>query len=237
MIIEVQQDERTVKQVLEQVAKLSPKEIILVVNGSRDSSIERILMHKSPIITSYVYAFPLGQDVWRSIGAREANGDVWLFLSASSVIAASDLQPFVTACYQGLDVSLRKTATTAYLSTRNEEDMDKVTLAKAYLNHMLDQREKFTSMIDLPIAITREAAFQIGIHHLLVPPLAHAIAVNKKLRIGQSHRLKEERRPLKAQRSSVRREERMNMRLGDHLEAVHYVNQMKSDTSACNDHS
>lgn len=237
MIIEVQQDERTVKRVLEQVTKLAPKEIILVVNGSRDASIERILTHKSAIITSYVYAFPLGQDVWRSIGAREANGDVWLFLSASSVIAASDLQPFVTACYQGLDVSLRKTATPANLSTLLEGDRDKVTLAKAYLNHMLDQKEKFTSMIDLPIAITREAAFQIGIHHLLVPPLAHAIAVDKKLRVGQSHRVKEERRPLKAQRTSLRIDERMNMRLGDHLEAVHYVNRMKSDASAHNDQS
>lgn len=220
---------------LDQVAKLSPKEIILVVNGSRDTSIERILTHKSAIITSYVYAFPLGPDVWRSIGAREAKGDVWLYLSASSVIAASELQPFVTACYQGLDVSLRKTATSANLFTLLERARDKVTVAKAYLNHMLDQREKFTSMIDLPMAITREAAFQIGIHHLLVPPLAHAIAVNKKLRVGQSHRVKEERRPQKAPRSSVRREDRLNMRLGDHLEAVHYVTRMKSDVSAYND--
>lgn len=237
MIIEVQQDERTVKQVLEQVVKLSPKEIILIVNGSKDDSIERILTYKSAIITSYVYAFPLGQDVWRSIGAREASGDVWLFLSASSVIAASDLQPFVTACYEGLDVSLRKQTTAAWLYGPVSKQIDQVTLAKAYLNHMLEQKGPLASMIDLPVAMKREAALRIGVQHLLVPPLAHAIAVSKKLRVEQSHRVKEERRAMKDQGSSAQKQERMNMRLGDHLEAMQYmyVNRIRSDASTDHD--
>jgi glycosyltransferase involved in cell wall biosynthesis len=232
VIIEVQQDEKTIKKVLEQVAALSPKEIILVVNGSRDSSVDRILSHQSAIITSYVYTFPLGQDVWRSVGAREANGDVWLFLDGSSVIAAEDLQPFVTACYQGLDVSLRRIKT-AEASSKSQVGFDKVALAKFYLNQMLDQPVKSASMIDLPFAITRQAAFSIGIHHLLVPPLAHAIAVNQNLRVEQSHRVKEMRRP-RIENRSVGPQKRMEMRLGDHLEAVHYLSTLKANAQKGN---
>lgn len=225
VIVEVCQDERTIKQQLEQIERLYPKEILLIVHGSNPLTIDSILSRESEVTTAFVYPFFLGRDVWRSIGAREARGDVWLFLDGGTVIPAEELQRFVSACYHGLDVALRE----------NQHPPDLARAARSYLNLLLDQSKLTTSMIDLPFAITRTAAERIGVRHLLIPPLAHAIAVKNRLRVESTGLLQSTDQLLKKKGHSGRKKrlgslQQQKLLLGDHLEAVRYVASIEEGT-------
>lgn len=214
VIISVQQNEKTIKQVIKQAERLRPKEMVLIVHGSCDRSVDLLFQTPACDRTCYIYPFPLGEEAWRPIGAKEATGEVWLFLSGDTVIPAEELLPFIRACDCGVDIALRKESLAAGNGT--------VTLAKTYLNSLTNQEALgFASMSELPFAITREAASRIGLEHLLVPPLAQVVACEKGLRVEAVHRPKEvekgkQKRPL---RTSKMRE---LTRLGDHLEAVEY---------------
>lgn len=217
------QDERTIKQQLEQIERLYPKEILLIVHGSNPSTIDSILSRESEVTTAFVYPFSLGPDVWRSIGAREASGDVWLFLDGGNVIPAEELQPFVSACYHGLDVALREN------QRSNWHPPDLARAARSYLNLMLDQSKFTTSMIDLPFAITRTAAERIGVRHLLIPPLAHAIAVKNRLRV-ESTGLLLKKKAHSGKKKRIGSLQQQKLLLGDHLEAVRYVASIEEGT-------
>lgn len=217
------QDERTIKQQLEQIERLYPKEILLVVHGSNPSTIDSILSRESEVTTAFVYPFSLGRDVWRSIGAGEARGDVWLFLEGGNVIPAEELQSFVSACYHGLDVALRENQ----LANWHTSDLSKT--ARSYLNLLLDHAKPTTSMIDLPFAITRTAAERIGVRHLLIPPLAHAIAVKNRLRVESTGSLQKQKRHNRRKKCMGSRKQQ-ELLLGDHLEAVRYVASIEERT-------
>lgn len=222
VIIEVKKDHRTLKRVLRQAERLRPKELLLIVHDSNDLSLEIVLSHPWRNLTTYVYPFPLGPDVWRAIGAREAKGDVLLFLDAGRVVAAKELLPFVQACYRGVDVAVRKARALRNRGKRTPT----LTLAKAYLNSLLAQPVGKSSLIDLPFAMRREAVLQIGAEHLLIPPLAYAMAVVNGLRVEHTCQVRGVRAaPLKKQRPKERmkREKRDSVHLGDHLEALQYV--------------
>jgi hypothetical protein len=98
-------------------------------------------------------------------------------------------------------------------------------LAKAYLNSLLSQPAGKSSMIDLPLAMTREAVMHVGSEHLLVPPLAYARAAEKQLRVERIGRTKPERTASARQRHKnlLDQKQRDIVHLGDHLEAIRYV--------------
>lgn len=217
--------ERTIKKVLKQIEKLRPMEIVLVVDGCPDRSVKKILTHSSCPLTAFVYPFPLGDDVWRAIGAKEATGDVWLFLDADHVVAANDMQTFVRTCYRGADIALSKCI--APLRQPSMEP-DTVLVAKTFLNTLVSQHELGTSsMYDLPFAMTRQAASIIGVQHLVVPAVAHALALHNQLRVVPSPyiasaKLTRKRAPQRKNISSINQ-----TILGDHLEAMDYVMSLK----------
>lgn len=214
VIISVDQDEITIKALLQQVEKLHPKEIIMILHGSNEQSIEILLNSQFPSHTTIIYPFPLGEELWRSIGAKEATGDVWLFLDGSEMILTEDLSPFVHACYGGADIALRKSNASSVTGTVN--------LACAFFNHLLEQQQLgVSSMTVLPFAMKKKAASLVGIDQLVVPPLAQAIAIRNGLRV--------ETVPLKwyfdhgGKNVTPSRSRQKEMTcLGDHLEAVLY---------------
>lgn len=215
VIISVQQDEKTIRSLLRQVEKLIPKEIILIIHGSQDRTIDRVLNSSGPAHVCYIYPFPLGQDLWRAIGAKEATGDVWLFLSGDTIIQAEELVPFISACYRGVDVAMRKAAgSTARTGT--------VTLAKTYLNSLLAQDQLgVSSMSELPMAITEKAAASIGADLLFMPSLVLVLAIQKGLRI-ETVQMSQEAILGKKQLSVQESRAKEMTCLGDHLEAVVY---------------
>ncbi|GED71872.1 hypothetical protein BRE01_55740 [Brevibacillus reuszeri] len=219
--------EKTVKKILKQVEKLCPKEIIVVINGSQDSSIDVVLSYSTYSLKVFFYPFALGEDVWRSIGAREAAGDVWLFLDANTVIRAEELQPFAKACYKGVDIALQRSQNK---TTTEVQTTGTVMLARNFLNHLLAQGDLGTSsMCDVPFAITSQAAAQIGFQHLLIPPLAQAVAIEKGLRLERSHRIKETVSSEKERLLDGKKAWRELTSLGDHLEAIHYIHERNNE--------
>ncbi|GEB34876.1 MAG TPA: glycosyl transferase [Brevibacillus sp.] len=223
IIVGVEQDEKTVLKVLKQAEKLCPLEIVVVVHGSQDRSLEQVLSYSGSALRIFVYPFALGEDVWRTVGAREATGDVWLFLAAEQIVAAHELQPFVRSCYRGGDIAVRHAACSP---VRVKEEQYPVQLAKQFLNSLLNRSELGgASMNDLPFAITREAASSIGAHYFLVPAVAQAIALQKELRVT-SIRTRIERLSGKEQRITPERDAQSKLTdLGDHLEAISFLQQ------------
>lgn len=219
VIISVQQDEKTIRRVIRQVERLLPKEIVIILHGSQDQSVDLVLQSSLYERTCLIYPFPLGDDLWRSIGAKEVTGDVWLFLSGDRVILAEELVPFVRACYQGIDIALRKEEAPLV-------QPGTVTLAKSYINCLLDQKQLgVSSVCELPFAITKTAATSIGVDHLFTPPLAQVIAMKKGLRIeAVPHRIKEAVQG-KHKRHAAQNRMKQWTRLGDHMEAVAYWNE------------
>lgn len=221
VILSVQQHEKTIKKVLKEIEKLRPMEIVLIVNGCKDHSLKKILAYSSYPLTAFVYPFALGDDVWRAIGAKEASGDVWLFLDADNIVAAEDMQSFVRTCYQGADIALRK-----HTESRRHPSLEQntVLLAKAFLNSLVEHPELgATSMADLPFAMTRQAASIIGVQHLVVPAVAHAIAMQKQLRVVPSHITGSAKLSRKSAPRPKTQTDANQTALGDHLEAINYV--------------
>ena len=90
VIIPVQDEEKTIGNVIEELRKIEPFEIIVVVNGSSDQT---ATIAKEKGATTIVYKEALGNDVGRSLGTYFAKGEIVLFIDGDFVIPASELYP------------------------------------------------------------------------------------------------------------------------------------------------
>ncbi|MEJ8546240.1 glycosyltransferase family 2 protein [Brevibacillus borstelensis] len=223
VIIPVRDEEATIGKVLRQVGRLKPKEIIVIANGSRDRTIQIVSKYN---VTCFSYPFQLGHDVGRAIGAKEASGDVLLFLDGDIVIPAERLQKFVTACYQGVDISLNN-VNPFFINTAK---IDAVSMAKSYLNRMLLRADLgFSSMTAVPHAMKRSVAAWLGYDSLMVPPLAQAKAILQGIRVEQTGSVDVFRTNRKSTLNSKANNLVKELILGDHLEALSFLQAIKSE--------
>lgn len=89
VIISARNEEQTLPKLLEQVERLKPQEIIVVLNGCNDRSFQRTRLCAQ---ASIVYIpESAGHDVGRSLGAKLSRGDILLFLDGDMVISAGQL--------------------------------------------------------------------------------------------------------------------------------------------------
>ncbi|CAM4013456.1 glycosyltransferase family 2 protein [Cohnella lubricantis] len=216
VIVPIMNERRTLARVLREAAKVHPRtEVIAVVNGSKDGSL-RIARRSGARVM--VFDRPLGHDVGRSIGAREAQGQILLFIDADMIIPAAALRPFVDAVASGTDVALND-----YSGPTRRTAVHGVVLAKHALNTLLNRPDlRGASMTAVPHAISRHALEMIGSASLAVPPLAHAMAIHANLKIARVRRVDVgQLNPLRFKR------ERSNslepLIIGDHLEAIQWV--------------
>lgn len=84
---------------LEQVMRLRPLEIIVVLNGCSDRSFQRTRLCPQAMVVCLPE--PAGHDVGRALGAKLSRGELLLFLDGDMVIPAGQLTPFVAAVDQG----------------------------------------------------------------------------------------------------------------------------------------
>lgn len=218
VIISVHNEESTIRQMLEQTMQLRPKEIIVVENGSTDRSLE--ICREYPV-RCVSYPSRLGHDVGRAIGAREATGDVLLFLDGDLLLEASLLLPFVKSCYDGADVALND-LNPFY---ENVTVIDYVSMSKYYLNCLESRPDLgFCSLTAIPNAMTKHAALAIGIENLAVPPKAQAIAMHLGLRVERSATVD----VLFTNKLRSYHNEIGEMILGDHAEAIQWLQEHTS---------
>lgn len=216
VIVPIMNERRTLARVLREAAKVHPNaEVIAVVNGSTDGSLKIARRSGAKVI---VFPRALGHDVGRSIGAREARGQILLFIDADMVIPASVLRSFVDAVASGTDVALND-----YSGPTRRVDVHGVVLAKHALNALLNRPDlKGASMTAIPHALSRHALEKIGSPALAVPPLAQAMAIHANLNIARVRHVDVGRlNPLRVKRE--RKESLEPLIIGDHLEAIQWM--------------
>ncbi|NQX45750.1 glycosyltransferase family 2 protein [Paenibacillus tritici] len=181
VIISARNEEQTLPKLLEQVMRLKPQEIIVVLNGCSDRSFQRTRLCRQATVIYIPES--AGHDVGRSVGAKLSRGDLLLFLDGDMVIPAGQLFSFVEAAGRGVDVAL------------NDLDpllppfglSDAVTRCKLYLNQVLGRSDLgASSMTAVPHALSRRALEQIGYRELMVPPKALALSIMGGLRVEKA---------------------------------------------------
>lgn len=154
IIIPAQNEEATIKEVILEARKVEPKEIIVVINGSTDQT---EVIAKQLGATVIVYEETLGHDVGRAIGAKEAIGDILLFIDADFAIPAKDLHPLTQAVANGVDMVLND------LNLNLRFPLYIVNLYKYMLNIACNRKDLGVgSTIAVPHAISRKCLEGIG---------------------------------------------------------------------------
>jgi len=178
VIISARNEEQTLGRLLQQVSRLGPTEIIVVLNGCSDSSFPISRQHRQAIVVHCPES--VGHDVGRAIGAKLSRGDILLFLDGDMVIPASQLGLFTAAVDGGIDVALNDLDPLM----PSFELCDDVTRSKLFLNYALGRYDLgVSSMTAVPHALSRRALETIGYRELIVPPKAQARSVLEKLRV------------------------------------------------------
>ncbi|MCM3626015.1 glycosyltransferase [Paenibacillus glycanilyticus] len=178
-VVMAMNEEQSIMSTIRELERLPLHEIIVVVNGSTDSSLMMARTSGKAVVLHYNEA--LGHDVGRAIGAKITNSDIVLFLDADIPISAEQLVPFVLAASRGVDVVLNDLSRHVGMFT----DWDEVTIMKYFLNRSNNRDDlSVNSMTAIPHALTRKAIEIIGSANLAVPPKAQAIALQRGLRVG-----------------------------------------------------
>ncbi|WP_284637709.1 glycosyltransferase family 2 protein [Paenibacillus silviterrae] len=216
VIVPARNEEATIAPLLEQLHRLEPAELIVVVNGSQDRTCELALAHGATVVLS---SDALGTDTGRALGAYHATGRILLFVDGDMVLSAHDLYPFVLAIRQGYDVALND----QNYHLEREFPLRSILPSVYALNLALDQKPLGTSsMVMVPFGLSRKALNAIGWESLLCPPRALAASVRHALRIVLPHRVNVEKanrlRPEKHLTGTA-----INQIVGDHIEALHSV--------------
>jgi hypothetical protein len=171
-IVSVMNEEKTIVEVLKQLNRLPLDELIIIVNGSTDETLEKVRMHSHALIVNY--PDPLGHDIGRAIGAKLSNADILLFLDGDFVVQAESLVPFIADIDKGSDLALNDIS--SYLPRFSK--WDSVTVMKRFLNVALSRPDlNANSLTAVPHAISRNTLLQIGCSELMVPPKAQVNAL------------------------------------------------------------
>jgi glycosyltransferase involved in cell wall biosynthesis len=215
VIVPVMNERRTLARVLKEAFRVHPRtEVIVVANGSTDGSL-RIARDSGARVLEYDR--PLGHDVGRAVGAREASGDILLFIDADMVIPCAALKAFVAEVERGADVALND-----YSGPVNRAVVHGVVLAKHALNAFMGRADlKGTSLTAVPHALSRRAIDMIGTDALAIPPLAHSMAIRSGLNVRRSLRV-DVGKLNRARRTRERTRSLEPLIVGDHLEAIQW---------------
>ncbi|UVI28619.1 glycosyltransferase family 2 protein [Paenibacillus spongiae] len=213
VIIPAMNERKTIAAVIRQAYRVHPEtEVIVVANGSTDGTAEIAQRIGAKVIR---FAHPLGHDVGRSIGAKEAKGEILLFTDADIVIPTRDFIPLTKAVEGGVDVALNK-----YLGPTAKQHVHSVVLAKHSLNILVSNPDlKGASLTTIPHAINRKAREVIGPDNLAVPPKAQAIAIFQGLKVRGVHYVDVGRRNPRRGRTKGN-DPLEKLIVGDHLEAL-----------------
>ncbi|WP_248930970.1 glycosyltransferase family 2 protein [Paenibacillus hamazuiensis] len=214
-VMAVMNEEKSVMEVLHELHRLPLEEIIIVVNGTSDSSFRSVREGSSALIVHYDE--PLGYDVGRAVGAKLASSEIVLFLDGDIPVPAEQLIPFIAAVDRGTDVALNRIS--PFLGTFDQ--WDSVSMMKQFLNRILGRSDlSADSLTAVPHAISRKALDTIGAGALMVPPKAQALAIAKGLKVQSPWSVDvvfhNKTKPLNTGRHNPVEE----MIVGDHIEAI-----------------
>jgi hypothetical protein len=211
-------EERTLIAQLNELSRLPFYETIVILNGSRDNSYERVRRHPIGATIAH-FDSSLGYDVGRAIGARLSQSEIVLFLDGDMCIGIEQLLPFVFEAEQGADVVLNPL--TSLLPAFEGRDL--VSNVKQLLNLCLYRPElEADSLTAVPHALTRRAIEKIGEDALAVPPVAQVKAIRAGLSVVRSPNPVDVISQNRVREINVGEENPVErLIVGDHVEAMH----------------
>ncbi|PFJ15356.1 glycosyl transferase [Bacillus cereus] len=222
VIIPVQNEEKTIKNIITEARKLAPLEIIVVVNGSTDAT-EKLAIESGATVISYKEI--LGNDTGRAIGAYFSRGDILLFIDGDFVISANDLLPFVHAVQQGVDVALNDLE--HYLTYRFP--LHPVTACKYGINLACNRKDLgIGSTTAVPHALSKKCITGIGFETLASPVVSQIKAILNGYNIKNVHRVEVDKmnriRPDKHfSENKITLPPSTTRIVGDHIEGISYL--------------
>ncbi|WP_199618373.1 glycosyltransferase family 2 protein [Paenibacillus alkalitolerans] len=228
VIVPARNESRTIGGVVRNARAIMRRtEVIVVVNGSSDLT-ARVAQRAGARIVRY--SEPVGHDVGRSIGARHARGRVLLFVDADFVLPVSTLRSYVRAVLRGQDIVLN-----SYSGFADAKRMHSTSEAKRLINRIIGRGDLMgSSMTAVPHAMSKRAAYIIGLSELSVPPKAQAKAIINGLSVTRAPLVEvsrlNRRRFGRIGTASVER-----LILGDHAEAIHYLTEVKGHRAGLTD--
>ncbi|OCT14013.1 hypothetical protein A8709_00220 [Paenibacillus pectinilyticus] len=208
-IVTVKNAERTISRVLEQLKRMPLHEIIVIVYGTSDHTLERVRSHSHALIVHYPEQ--IGPHVGRAIGAKLSTSDILLFVEGEDVVRAERLIPFVKDIDRGADIALNNR--TPYLP--QFADWDTLTVMKHFLNVSFNKPDLHAnSLMDVPHALSRNAFQHVSYAALMVPPKAQIQAILAGLHITAPTSFRT------LAWSPARRNVNLQLSIGDHVEAL-----------------
>lgn len=230
-VIPVTKEKEGIHAVIQTVQLAGVDEIIVVANGSDSETIE-IAKNAGAIVISF--PTPLGHNVGRAIGAALSTGEVVLFVDGDFVIPPADLEPFIQAIENGVDVALND------LQSLLDQfhPLDIISAVKYFLNLSVKRPDLLNnSMTAVPHAMHRRVIDTIGFDKLMIPPLAQVHALLAGFNIKAVHYVD----VIKPNRK--RDDHTMNNSYtsafdritGDHLEALHHLFQVTDSRGGFSD--
>lgn len=100
-IVAVSHAEGTIGHVLEQLQRLPLREIIVIVHGSSDRTLEMARRHSRAILIQNPEA--MEQDAVKLLAARISQSDFLLFIEGDKMVSADELLPFIQNVALGLE--------------------------------------------------------------------------------------------------------------------------------------
>lgn len=180
VIIPAMNEEDTLGGVLDEINRLEPEELIVVVNGSTDQT-AAIAQSKGARVVHYQY--PLGNDVGRAIGLKEAHADIYLVTDADIIIKAEQYLPFIKAIEQGEDASINSIDWITHY-----EKADTISAARYFLNEIQGRSDlRAENLLTIPHAISHSLKEDMGVSAFANPMLATSICLEKTKKVNSPY--------------------------------------------------
>lgn len=218
VVLMVCNEAKSLPGILHELKRLSPDEIIIVVNGSSDKSFEVARADPKAVVLDYPQV--LGHDVGRAIGAKLVRSDICLFLDGDIHVRAEELVPFIRAVDGGADAALNDLSPFIGSFFR----WDPITRIKALLNRALGLKKlRMNSLTAVPNVLSRRAIETIGPAALAVPPLAQTKLVLSGLHVCAPASINVIKRNKLRPSNTGEGNTVESLIIGDHLEALNYL--------------
>ncbi|MDB5085326.1 MAG: hypothetical protein JWN30_2212 [Bacilli bacterium] len=220
VIIPAMNEEDTLGPVLDEISRLDPDRIIVVVNGSTDNTAS-IARDKGAEVLEF--ADPLGNDIGRSVGAMHVDADIYLFTDADIVLPAEDVLPLIVSIEKGTALALNSLDWLSRYPEPDEPSIDR------YFSNLVQGRRNLgvENALTVPHAFSGNGLNVIGKDALADPLLATCLAIDKGLAIDVPTRINvldiNKDRYSHLKRDNEKMSEAYQRMHGDSIEGLHYL--------------